>query len=249
MSPRVLKHLNSKKSQISRLHFSGFSPKFRLIQCHITKTNTVFLVFLYFFFQIPLTSVENFPTEPQVSDSEQILFITAKKGETSGRLDFYQFNEGEWIIILENIPVQLGRNGISLPENKREGDGYTPAGFFPIKRIAGKQKREIRNLEYTEVSKAHFWSNNPKSKNYNQLIDHYEKGSIPLGDSYIYDLFIVIEHNTKPALPGFGSMIFLHVWKDDKPTSGCVGLDASKMEIIVNQMDGNKKPFIVIADQ
>ncbi|WP_244936954.1 L,D-transpeptidase family protein [Leptospira brenneri] len=185
-------------------------------------------------------------------DSEQIVFVTANPKENSGQLDVYTLEDGEWVTILEKIPVRLGRNGLIFQENKREGDGNTPSGVFPIQRILGKQKREkIRNLEYTQIRKYHHWSDHPNSKNYNQLISKYEKGGVPLWDSYIYDLFIVIEHNTKPpAVPGFGSMIFLHVWNEDKPTSGCVGVSKEVLETLVSVLDGRKNPsfFIQIID-
>lgn len=186
--------------------------------------------------------------ESPLWNSEQILFVTARAGETTGHLDFYTLNEGEWTAVIEKIPVRLGRNGLILREEKREGDGSTPAGSYPIQRIIGKQKKIIRNLEYTQIRKNHYWSDHPKSKNYNQLITHYEKGAVPLGDSYIYDLFVVIEHNTKPALPGMGSMIFIHVWNEDKPTSGCVGVELKWLEGLTNHLDGNKLPFLVIVE-
>lgn len=179
-------------------------------------------------------------------DSEQILFITAKPGEATGFLDFYTLTEGEWVPVLEKKPVRLGRSGLIIGEEKREGDGHTPSGIFPIQRIVGKQKRQIRNLEYIEIRKNSHWSDSPSSKNYNQLIKHREKGAVSLWDSEIYELFVVIEHNTKPAVPGFGSMIFLHPWNEDKPTSGCVGVSKEILESIVLKLDGKKIPSLVI---
>ncbi|WP_279638205.1 L,D-transpeptidase family protein [Leptospira bourretii] len=146
------------------------------------------------------------------------------------------------------MPVRLGRSGLILGAEKREGDGHTPAGIFPIKRIVGKQKRKIRNLEYIEIRKNSHWSDSPSSKNYNQLIKHKEKGAVSLWDSEIYELFVVIEHNTNPAKAGFGSMIFLHPWNEDKPTSGCVGVELKWLEELVSQLDGNKFPFLVIVE-
>ncbi|MBM9545631.1 L,D-transpeptidase family protein [Leptospira sp. 201903074] len=179
-------------------------------------------------------------------NSEQILFITASSKENLGYLDFYTVHQGDWTPVLEKIPVRLGRNGLILSNEKREGDGHTPAGVFPIKRIVGKQKREIRNLEYTQIRKNHHWSDSPISKNYNQLINRFEKGAVSLWSPYIYDLFIVIEHNTKPSFPGLGSMIFIHPWNEDKSTSGCVGVSKEILEKIVSLLDGGKKPMIIL---
>ncbi|MCT8332550.1 L,D-transpeptidase family protein [Leptospira sp. 85282-16] len=207
---------------------------------------TVLFSFLYFFSLIPLSSAENSLVDSPHLNSEQILFITAKPGETTGYLDFYALTEGEWAPVLEKIPVHLGKSGLTRGEDKREGDGNTPAGIFPLKRILGKQKREIQNLEYTEIKKYHHWNDSSSSKNYNQLITHKEKGAVALWNSSIYDLLIVIEHNTKPAIPGLGSMIFLHPWNEDKPTSGCIGISKEILETIVLKLDGNKNPSILI---
>lgn len=106
----------------------------------------------------------------------------------------------------------------------------------------------MRNLEYNEIRKNSHWSDSPSSKNYNQLTKHKEKGAVSLWDSDIYELFVVIEHNTKPAVPGFGSMIFLHPWNEDKPTAGCVGVELKWLEELVSQLDGNKFPFLVIVE-
>ncbi|MCW7492195.1 L,D-transpeptidase family protein [Leptospira sp. 2 VSF19] len=181
-----------------------------------------------------------------LTDSEQILFVTASLGETKGNLFFYNLEDGEWIPIFENIPVQLGKNGIIPGEKKREGDGHTPSNIFSIQRVLGRAKREIRNIEYTKIQKYHHWSDSSTSKNYNQLIKHKEKGAVSLWDSEIYELLIVVEHNTKPAIPGFGSMIFLHPWSLDKPTSGCVGVSKEILETIVSKLDGKKFPSLII---
>ncbi|EOQ96913.1 L,D-transpeptidase catalytic domain protein [Leptospira wolbachii serovar Codice str. CDC] len=241
-----MKTIGSPKSLASFFHFLGFSPKSKQFQCHKYHSITVLFSFLYFFCPLPVESQGNSPPESPLWNSEQILFITAKAGETTGYLDVYTLNEGEWTSVLEKIPVRLGRNGLLSGLEKREGDGNTPTGVFPIERIVGKQKKQIRNLEYTQIRKHYHWSDSPTSKNYNKLIKHREKGAVLLWDSTIYDLFIVIEHNTKPAVPGRGSMIFLHSWNEDKPTSGCVGVSKEVLETLVSVLDGDKKPSISI---
>ncbi|TGL14407.1 L,D-transpeptidase catalytic domain protein [Leptospira meyeri] len=243
---RVLKSIDSPKSLAFWLHFLGFSLKSKQFRCQ--KINCITVLFCFFSFSglLPLSGEGNSKREFPLLDSEQILFITAKPGETYGFLDFYTLTEGEWAPVFEKIPVRLGRNGLIREEEKREGDGHTPAGIFPLQRIVGKKKRKIRNLEYNEIRKNSHWSDSPISKNYNQMIPYPEKGAVSLWDSYIYELFFVIEHNTKPALPGFGSMIFLHPWNEDKPTSGCVGVSKEILDTIISKLDGNKHPSFFI---
>ena len=41
----------------------------------------------------------------------------------------------------------------------------------------------------------------------------------------VYDVIVVLDHNTAPVVPGLGSAIFLHMARDDyEPTEGCVAL-------------------------
>lgn len=191
-------------------------------------------------------------SEPQSSihsglfQSEQILLIVGNPGETQGELHFYGVEEGDWKLLYPVVPVWFGRNGLIPEEQKREGDGFTPYGSFPIRRILGKGKRSIRNLEYTQIRKNDHWSDVTTSKHYNQLIRKKEKGATSLWNSSNYQLFIVIEHNTNPSIPGYGSMIFIHPWEETKPTSGCVGVKLVDLQEIIEQFDGAKNPYILI---
>ncbi|WP_265396477.1 L,D-transpeptidase family protein [Leptospira levettii] len=184
---------------------------------------------------------------PKFFQTEQVILIVGRPGETKGKLYVFTLVEGEWKTDFEEVPVWFGRSGLTLSNRKREGDGFTPEGYFPIKRILGKRKKTIRQLEYTQIRKFHFWNDDPNSKHYNQLVSKKEKGVHSLWDSDIYELFVVIEHNTNPSLPGMGSMIFLHPWSETKPTSGCVGVNRDTLFKIVDSLDGNKNPFLIIS--
>ncbi|MDF3821529.1 L,D-transpeptidase family protein [Leptospira sp. 96542] len=181
-----------------------------------------------------------------LSEAEQIIFVTAISGSATGVLDFYEMREGEWITVFSQIPVQLGRSGLIEKNKKREGDGFTPKGIYPIKRIFGKKDLSVKKLEYTKIKKNHYWGSNPNSKHYNQFLTKKEEGSISLFNSKIYELFVVVEYNTYPAIPGFGSMIFIHGWEETKPTSGCVGIDPKILNSILRHLDGNKRPVLFI---
>ncbi|MBL0956319.1 MAG: L,D-transpeptidase family protein [Leptospira sp.] len=191
-------------------------------------------------------------SEPQTSfhsglyQSEQILLILGEPGETQGELHLYGVEEGEWKLLTPVVTVWFGRSGLIPADEKREGDGFTPYGSYPIRRILGKEKKSIPKLEYTQIQKNDYWSDVPSSKHYNQLIRKKEKGATPLWNSSIYQLFIVIEHNTNPSIPGHGSMIFIHPWEETKPTSGCVGVKLVDLQAILQHLDGSKNPFILI---
>ncbi|EOQ90422.1 L,D-transpeptidase catalytic domain protein [Leptospira yanagawae serovar Saopaulo str. Sao Paulo = ATCC 700523] len=220
--------------------------------CQTLGIITFFLGFSPFFFQnkaSPANHQTENPFPKEFFQSEQVVLILGKPGQTVGKLYLFEMVLGQWESKIESIPVWFGRSGL-IPSNlKREGDGFTPLGYFPIKRILGKEKRSIRTLEYTQISKNHYWNDNSNSKHYNQLVQKKEKGAHPLWNSDIYELFLVIEHNTNPSIPGMGSMIFLHPWKESNPTSGCVGIDKNSLVQITNLLDGNKNPFLIISEE
>ena len=71
------------------------------------------------------------------------------------------------------------------------------------------------------------WCNDPKSKDYNKLIN------LPFNYSYeelfrkenIYDIVLVLNYNMSPIKKNRGSAIFIHIAKRDyKKTQGCVAV-------------------------
>ena len=71
------------------------------------------------------------------------------------------------------------------------------------------------------------WCNDPKSKDYNKLIN------LPFNHNYeelfrkenIYDIILVLNYNMSPIKKNKGSAIFIHIAKKDyKKTQGCVAV-------------------------
>ncbi|TGK48267.1 L,D-transpeptidase catalytic domain protein [Leptospira bouyouniensis] len=247
----VIGHLESSKLR----KFFSFSLKISTIFptsfLYFSKKSLIaytILCLIPFFAVSFANSLPNSSKTPIFSQSEQIILILGKPGNTQGKLYFFAADGGEWKEIVSRVPVWFGRSGLISADKKREGDGFTPSGSFPVKRVFGYTRRSMRNLEYTQIRRKDHWSDASNSKHYNQFIRNYEKGATSLWNSPIYQLFIAIEHNTNPSIPGYGSMIFLHPWDETKPTSGCVGLKFSDLETIIQNLNGNKNPFILIVE-
>ena len=49
-------------------------------------------------------------------------------------------------------------------------------------------------------------------------------------DDALYELAVVVEHNTRETEPGAGSCIFIHVWRG--PQSGMTGCTAMPLETL-----------------
>ena len=122
----------------------------------------------------------------------------------------------------------LGPAGVTA--DKREGDGATPLGCFPLRRVLYRSDRLARPetfLAATPLAPEDGWCDDPRDAAYNtQVRLPFAAGHERLWrDDGIYDAIAILGHNDRPPRPGAGSAIFLHVARDDyAPTQGCVAL-------------------------
>lgn len=122
----------------------------------------------------------------------------------------------------------VGRGGLS--RNKREGDGATPVGRWPLRRVLFRPDRlriPETAIDTAALSKDDGWCDDPADPAYNRLV------RLPFTASHerlwredgIYDVIGVLGHNDDPPLANAGSAIFLHVARRNyEPTEGCVAL-------------------------
>ena len=122
----------------------------------------------------------------------------------------------------------LGRGGIVA--DKREGDGGTPVGTFPLRRLLYRPDRvaaPTTRLPVRALTLTDGWCDDSDDPAYNRPV------TLPFAASHekmwrddnIYDVVVVLGHNDDPPVAGRGSAIFLHVARPDyRPTEGCVAL-------------------------
>jgi L,D-peptidoglycan transpeptidase YkuD (ErfK/YbiS/YcfS/YnhG family) len=122
-----------------------------------------------------------------------------------------------------------GHGGVRA--DKREGDGATPEGTFPLLYgfyRADRIARPASSLPMTALQPDDGWVDDPADPNYNRPV------KLPYPASHeemwlkdgLYDLVVVIGYNTDPVVPGRGSAIFLHVARSDfAPTAGCIAIE------------------------
>jgi L,D-peptidoglycan transpeptidase YkuD (ErfK/YbiS/YcfS/YnhG family) len=122
----------------------------------------------------------------------------------------------------------LGRNGIR--HDKREGDGATPAGCYPLRRLLFRPDRlapPATGLMVAALAGDDGWCDDPAHADYNRpvTLPHPGRCERLWRDDHLYDLVIVLGHNDDPPIPWLGSAIFVHVAAPDyAPTEGCVAL-------------------------
>ncbi|MDA0675210.1 MAG: L,D-transpeptidase family protein [Proteobacteria bacterium] len=122
----------------------------------------------------------------------------------------------------------LGRAGVRAV--KREGDGVTPAGAWPLRRVlyrADRMATPETRLAVQALTPADGWCDDPADPAYNKpVVMPFAAGHERLWrDDRLYDVIVVLGHNDEPPAAGEGSAIFMHVAREDfGPTEGCVAL-------------------------
>lgn len=126
------------------------------------------------------------------------------------------------------VPCALGRSGPAV--QKREGDGATPIGRFPLRRVLYRADRVTLpdlSLPVSVIAPGDGWCDDPTSPDYNRQVQ------LPIAAGHehlwrldsLYDIIVVLGHNDDPPIAGAGSAIFLHVASADyRPTEGCVAV-------------------------
>ena len=142
----------------------------------------------------------------------------------------------------KNFKCSLGVNGVTT--NKREGDGCTPVGSFPLRQVffrADKIGTDVNTyLDKTRTKPNFGWCDDPENVYYNQFVQlpfSYSHENLWLTDSCAYDLLAVIGYNDDPIVKGLGSAIFFHVTEDYGPTAGCVALSFENLKYVLANID------------
>jgi len=122
----------------------------------------------------------------------------------------------------------LGNGGVRV--DKEEGDGATPAGLLPLRRIfyrADRVKPPRCALPVEPIAPTDGWCDDPIHRDYNRFVHlphdaHHEE--LWRRDE-VYDVIAVLGWNDSPVERRRGSAIFLHIARPDyAPTEGCVAL-------------------------
>ena len=159
------------------------------------------------------------------------------------------------------ISCQVGQNGIIKASNKKEGDFFTPAGLWRLKKLYYRKNRicflldGIQNkIKIEELSENCGWCDDQNSAFYNQKIKIFEKNTKFVSnyenlwrEDQAYDLFFELAFNDAPIIKGKGSAIFSHCSFDDlRPTAGCVAICKESFKYILKDLEANT--FLEIID-
>lgn len=190
---------------------------------------------------------------PQIGKSKQLVFVT-NRDESSSRVTIQALEKsnGLWQLVFPAFAGSIGEKGFAAIDKKREGDGKSPSGIFPLGIAFGYHPSVATKMPYRQATDDDFWVDDVNSEDYNKWV----KGKPAAAswermkrDDDLYKYGIVIEYNMNPTVKGKGSAIFLHVWKDGGATAGCVGMPEEMVLRILAWLDPAKKPLIVMGTE
>jgi L,D-peptidoglycan transpeptidase YkuD (ErfK/YbiS/YcfS/YnhG family) len=183
----------------------------------------------------------------------QLITVSATRLQTtSATLHAWRRNGDCWQHVAGPYTARVGWNGLRV--NRREGDGTTPIGAFPIlPRMYGNDPNPGVRFPYTRLRCGDWWVEDPRSPAYNtfQRIGCGVKPPFKVTTPDMsrsrraYRYLAVIGFNTKPIVPGRGSGIFLHV-QVHSSTNGCVSLPSPALLRVLRWLTPSAAPWIVI---
>jgi L,D-peptidoglycan transpeptidase YkuD (ErfK/YbiS/YcfS/YnhG family) len=211
------------------------------------------------------------PTAVPFSDARQAIVVTTKDW-TSVEGEAQRFERkrktSKWKKVGKSFPVVIGKNGFALGvempdkrdktdiirEYKKEGDGKSPIGVFPLTKAFGTiEKPEYVRLPYTKLEEWTECVDDAESTHYNKIVDRMKVGifdwkssekMLEVGEQY--DLGVFVAYNSYPVRKQSGSCIFLHIWKDvGEGTLGCTAMARENMEMVLKWLDAAKNPFLI----
>ncbi len=137
----------------------------------------------------------------------------------------------------------LGKGGVVAASQKREGDGASPAGIWPVRNVFFRADRidpPVTSLPLVPLKPYDGWCDDPAHRLYNRPV------SLPFAashekmwrDDHVYDVVVELGYNDDPVEAGHGSAIFLHVARPNyEPTEGCIALDLSDLLAVLELME------------
>ena len=190
---------------------------------------------------------------PPPPSSRQLITVEAVTTRTTyAAARIWRRSGSCWTAVGGPYSARVGRNGLRV--DRREGDGTTPIGTFPIgATMYGNSPNPGVRFRYVRLHCGDWWVEDPRSPAYNTFqrlrcgVRPPFKVTTPdmSNDRHAYAHLAVVEFNMHPVVPGRGSGIFLHA-QTGSPTNGCVSLRRPDLVHVLRWLSPAASPWIAI---
>lgn len=217
----------------------------------------------------PTASATSVP-DARVGDARQVIVVEAPRwSSTVGTLTAYEKSNGAWTVVQPTVRAQLGYGGLVRGDKRRQGTGTVPTGVFDILSGFGRKADPGTELDYIQVDRNDAWTYNPEVPSTYNVFQDADRSWNSYG-AYVedlwdmgmqYDYVAILDYNlpegpirtgvngvrrsTIPPDTSRGGGIFLHV-DNGNETAGCIAVKRSVMRSLMQWLDPDKDPVIVI---
>lgn len=211
-------------------------------------------------------------TISKLAQSRQLIVVTTQEWNMiPAKIVFLERTKERqpWKEGLPSCTAVVGKNGLAWgiglhggpPSEKNsdrikhEGDLCSPAGIFELDDALGyasPQAAAVMTFPYRQITPTIEAVDDPHSRYYNRIIDtttiddkDWNSSEMMLRQDDLYHWIIVVKHNWK-AYSGYGSAIFLHIWRGaGQGTAGCTAMAPENIEALVHWLDATKYPLLI----
>jgi D-alanyl-D-alanine dipeptidase len=161
---------------------------------------------------------------------------------------------GAWRPVGAAWPGVIGKAGAAWPRDRREGDGTSPAGVFPLSHVFGYAAAPPpgARLPYTQTDASWRCVDDARSPHYAQIVTtrdtpvDWTSAEDMRRDDPLYTWVVEVGFNRARVIDA-GSCIFLHVWKDaDTSTVGCTAMTEPALVRVIAALDPADAPMFVL---
>ena len=199
-----------------------------------------------------------------LTNSNQVLFVKILDvNSIQGNMFLYERKNKRrpWRLV-DSFAVVVGQSGLGKDPNaiipmqkmpeKREGDGKSPAGIFPLGNVFSYHNLNHLSTSFKQVNTSCYCVDDTASSYYNKLIvkdtakEQYSSFETMKRNDDLYEYGIWVLYNSKPVVSSNGSCIFLHVWRDaNTGTTGCTAMDKTNIIKLINWLNRRKNPVLL----
>ena len=188
--------------------------------------------------------VRNLPQAQDLGTNQLLIVAASGMDKTTCKVSMHERDgEGNWIQIF-SVDGYVGKKGMVLDSERKEGCGKTPIGVSYFNKAFGIADDPGCSIPYIKVTKDLYWSGDMRDGMcYNEMVSINDLPELDIKSSEhlidytkAYQYCLNISFNEE-CTPGRGSAIFLHCMGNNKYTAGCVAVSKDTMIKIMKRVD------------